>query len=50
MIIATGYSLNEDTSRIISRGVAGFIQKPFESGPLSQLVHDVVAGNKIKVF
>jgi CheY-like chemotaxis protein len=50
VIIATGYSLNEDTSKIISRGVAGFIQKPFESGPLSQLVHDVVSGKKTKLF
>jgi signal transduction histidine kinase/CheY-like chemotaxis protein len=50
VIITTGYSISEDTSKIINRGVAGFIQKPFESGPLSQLVHDVITGKQKKLF
>lgn len=44
VIITTGYSLKEDTNQILSRGVCGFIQKPFESGKLSRLVHDVITG------
>jgi signal transduction histidine kinase/ActR/RegA family two-component response regulator len=44
VIVTTGYSLKEDTHQILSRGVCGFIQKPFESGKLSRLVRDVITG------
>jgi len=41
VIITTGYSIR-DTQQILSRDLCGFIQKPFESGKLSQLVHDML--------
>ncbi|MBD3422641.1 MAG: response regulator [Chitinivibrionales bacterium] len=37
-IIATGYSISEDTQRIATKGIAGFIQKPFDDCQLSQII------------
>ena len=38
----TGYSLPRDTRYMASLGLCGFLQKPFESGHLSQMLYDVM--------
>ncbi len=40
--MATGYNLASDTQKIISRGIAGFIQKPFNLSELSQTLADLL--------
>ncbi len=42
VVIATGYSLPEETQGLIARGVSGFIQKPFEAEALSKVVADAI--------
>jgi PAS domain S-box-containing protein len=42
ILISSGYSLVSDTQQIISQGIAGFIQKPFEINDLSQMLGDLV--------
>ncbi|MBD3421008.1 MAG: response regulator [Chitinivibrionales bacterium] len=42
IIIATGYSIAADTQRIITKGIAGFIQKPFEEDEISRLLSDIL--------
>jgi PAS domain S-box-containing protein len=38
ILISSGYSLVSDTQKIISKGIAGFIQKPFQIEELSQTI------------
>jgi signal transduction histidine kinase/uncharacterized membrane protein len=41
-IISTGYSMAEDTQQIMTWGIAGFIQKPFDAGELSKAISDAL--------
>ncbi|MBD3241100.1 MAG: response regulator [Chitinivibrionales bacterium] len=43
VILTTGYSLPRDTRHMASLGLCGFLQKPFESSALSQVLHDIIA-------
>jgi two-component system, cell cycle sensor histidine kinase and response regulator CckA len=43
IIISSGYNLVSDTQQIISKGIAGFIQKPFDIGELSRTISEVLA-------
>jgi PAS domain S-box-containing protein len=38
VILTSGYSADADTSQLLSRGAAGFIQKPYPAGELLRLV------------
>lgn len=38
VVIATGYSLTSDTQKLVTRGIDGFIQKPFQESELSEVV------------
>jgi len=42
ILISSGYSLVTDTQQIISKGIAGYIQKPFEINELSQALHEAL--------
>jgi len=42
ILISSGYSLATDTQQIISKGIAGYIQKPFEINELSQALHEAL--------
>jgi DNA-binding NtrC family response regulator len=42
-IISTGYGLNKDVETVLKDGVADFIQKPFESARLSQVLSKILA-------
>jgi len=44
IIITTGYSIASDTQRILTKGIAAFIQKPFEMEEFAATVADVLAG------
>lgn len=41
-VFTTGYSLPRDTRFIANVNLCGFIQKPFESGKLSQVLYDIM--------
>jgi PAS domain S-box-containing protein len=41
-IISTGYGLNKDVESVLKDGVADFIQKPFESARLSQVLSKIL--------
>jgi two-component system, cell cycle sensor histidine kinase and response regulator CckA len=43
ILVSSGYSLVSDTQQIISRGIAGFIQKPFDINDLSRALSDALA-------
>jgi two-component system, cell cycle sensor histidine kinase and response regulator CckA len=43
IIISSGYNLVTDTQQIIAKGIAGFLQKPFEMGELSHVVSKALA-------
>ena len=43
ILISSGYSLVSDTQKIIAKGIAGFIQKPFEVEELSQTLMKVLS-------
>ena len=43
IIISSGYNLVTDTQQIISKGIAGFLQKPFEMSELSHVVAKALA-------
>jgi two-component system, cell cycle sensor histidine kinase and response regulator CckA len=43
IIISSGYNLVTDTQQILSKGIAGFIQKPFDLNELSQAIADALA-------
>jgi PAS domain S-box-containing protein len=42
-IISTGYGLTSDIEAVLEEGAAGFIQKPFESAALSQILSRVLS-------
>jgi CheY-like chemotaxis protein len=46
ILISSGFNLVSDTQQIISKGIAGFIQKPFEINELSQALYDTLTRNK----
>jgi len=43
ILISSGYSLVSDTQKIIAKGIAGFIQKPFQTEELSQTIMKVLS-------
>ncbi len=43
IFISSGYSLVSETQQIISKGIAGFLQKPFEMNELSRMLSDALA-------
>jgi two-component system, cell cycle sensor histidine kinase and response regulator CckA len=43
IIISSGYNLVTDTQQILSKGIAGFIQKPFDLNELSQAIVEALA-------
>ncbi|MEJ2040462.1 MAG: PAS domain S-box protein, partial [Desulfosarcinaceae bacterium] len=42
VILSSGYSLNGEAERIIRKGCAGFIQKPFDLAELSRKVREIL--------
>jgi CheY-like chemotaxis protein len=42
VLLSTGYSLEGEASTILSRGCAGFIQKPFRINQLAQKIREVL--------
>jgi PAS domain S-box-containing protein len=42
ILISSGYSLVSDTQQILSNGIAGYIQKPFEINELSQALYQAL--------
>jgi PAS domain S-box-containing protein len=46
VILSSGYSLNDQASRIIARGCDGFIQKPFHITELSLRIREVLSGKQ----
>lgn len=45
VLLASGYSMDEHTEKIIKNGSANFIQKPFSLPDLSQMLHIVLGKN-----
>jgi len=45
VIIASGYSRNEDIARLKAAGLAGFIKKPYSSGALNRLIQEVLSSD-----
>jgi len=43
VILASGYSLNELTSKIMDQGVRAFIQKPFRMEEIAETIKTVLA-------
>jgi CheY-like chemotaxis protein len=43
ILIASGYSVLSDTQKLITKGIAGFIQKPFHIEELSQMIAEILA-------
>ena len=43
VILSSGYSMNGEARRIIGRGCAGFIQKPYNIASLSRKIREVLA-------
>jgi CheY-like chemotaxis protein len=41
-IMATGYDVSERTQKLLTRGIAGFLQKPFRENTLLRMVSDVL--------
>jgi len=44
VVLASGYSLDDDTRRILARGCRGFIQKPFRIHEISRKVREALDG------
>ena len=42
VLLSSGYSLNDQASRIIEKGCEGFIQKPFSINELSRKLRDIL--------
>jgi CheY-like chemotaxis protein len=42
ILVSTGYNLVSDTQQIIVKGIAGFIQKPFQSRELARAISDAL--------
>jgi len=45
VILASGYSLDDQTRRILARGCRGFIQKPFRIHEISRKIREVLDGS-----
>ena len=45
VVLASGFTLPEDTEEMKSEGLAGFLQKPFRGVELSKLVASVIGGS-----
>jgi two-component system cell cycle sensor histidine kinase/response regulator CckA len=43
IILASGYNEQEVTNRFVGKGLAGFIQKPFQTSTLMKILQDVLA-------
>ncbi len=43
IIISSGYNLISDTQQVLSKGIAGFIQKPFDPGELARVLSEALA-------
>jgi two-component system cell cycle sensor histidine kinase/response regulator CckA len=41
-ILSTGYSLNESAQNLLDEGMAGFIQKPYQLGQLSEVLTQIL--------
>ena len=42
VLLASGYSIDGEAGDILKRGCDGFIQKPFEMGPLSNKLKEIL--------
>jgi two-component system, cell cycle sensor histidine kinase and response regulator CckA len=42
VLLASGYSINGQTTEIMDRGCNGFIQKPFKMKELSQKLREIL--------
>jgi CheY-like chemotaxis protein len=42
VILSSGYSMDSDARRIMGKGCAGFIQKPYSIASLSRKIRDVI--------
>lgn len=42
IVIATGYSLESDTHKLLAKGVAGFLEKPFDEDELTELLAEIL--------
>jgi PAS domain S-box-containing protein len=42
ILISSGYNLVSDTQKIIARGIAGFIQKPYQTGEISKILYEAL--------
>jgi two-component system, cell cycle sensor histidine kinase and response regulator CckA len=45
VVLASGYSLDDQTRRTLERGCKGFIQKPFRMHEISRKIREVLDGN-----
>ncbi|MFW5775021.1 MAG: hybrid sensor histidine kinase/response regulator, partial [Chitinivibrionales bacterium] len=41
-IVMTGYAVSDDTRKVLTSGVSGFLQKPFEYRILSRMVNQII--------
>jgi CheY-like chemotaxis protein len=44
-ILATGYDVSERTQKLLTRGISGFLQKPFKEESLLKMIADVLQGH-----
>jgi PAS domain S-box-containing protein len=42
ILISSGYNLVSDTQKIISKGIAGFIQKPYQTAEISKILYEAL--------
>jgi PAS domain S-box-containing protein len=42
ILISSGYNLVSDTQKIIAKGIAGFIQKPYQTEEISKILYEVL--------
>ncbi|MBN1127678.1 MAG: response regulator [Chitinispirillaceae bacterium] len=40
ILVSSGYNLVSDTQQIIAKGIAGFIQKPYQAGEISKILFE----------
>jgi PAS domain S-box-containing protein len=46
VIIASGYSREDDIARLRAEGLAGFIKKPYSSGALNRLIQEILSSER----
>lgn len=46
VVISSGFIKNENLNEMLQQGLMGFIQKPFQTKKLSQLLTDILSNNK----